>query len=47
MQNTFKKFEPAGLLSYLLIDNDGNMQLGLYKKIFLNKLVLKFNTLKF
>jgi hypothetical protein len=46
MQNTFKNYEPAGPLSYLLMDNDGNMQLGLYKKIGLNKLVLilKFKT---
>jgi len=40
MQNTFNNYEPAGPLSYLLMDDDGNMQLGLYKKIGLNKLVL-------
>jgi hypothetical protein len=46
MQNTFNNYEPAGPLSYLLMDDDGNMQLGLYKKIGLNKLVLilKFKT---
>jgi hypothetical protein len=46
MQNTFNNYEPAGPLSYLLMDEDGNMQLGLYKKIGLNKLVLilKFKT---
>ena len=46
MLNTFKNYESAGPLSYLLMDDDGNMQLGLYKKIGLNKLVLilKFKT---
>ena len=46
MQNTFNNYEPAGPLSYLLMDDDGNMQLGLYKKIGRNKLVLilKFKT---
>ena len=41
MQNTFNNYEPAGPLSYLLMDDDGNMQLGLYKKIGLNKWELK------
>jgi hypothetical protein len=33
MKITFKNYEPVGPLGYLLMDNDGNMQLGLYKKI--------------
>jgi hypothetical protein len=46
MLNTFKNYEPAGPLGYLLMDKEGEMQLGLYKKIGRNKLVLilKFKT---
>jgi hypothetical protein len=40
MKNTFKNYEAAGPLCYLLMDNDGNMQLGLYKKAFFKSLVL-------
>ena len=40
MKNIFKNYESVGPLSNLLIDNDGNMQLGLFKKILFNKLVL-------
>lgn len=40
MKITFKNYEPVGPLCYLLMDNDGNMQLGLYKKAFFKSLVL-------
>jgi len=40
MKITFKNYEPVGPLGYLLMDNDGNMQLGLYKKIGQLKMVL-------
>jgi hypothetical protein len=40
MKITFKNYEPVGPLGYLLMDNDGNMQLGLYKKIGHLKMVL-------
>jgi hypothetical protein len=40
MKNSFKNYEAVGPLGYLLMDNDGNMQLGLYKKIGHLKMVL-------
>ncbi len=40
MKNTFKNYEAVAPLCNLLIDNDGIMQLGLYKKAFFKSLVL-------
>lgn len=42
MQNTFKNYEPVGPLSYLLMDMNDNMKLGLYNKIDENRLVFIF-----
>jgi hypothetical protein len=40
MLNTFKNYEPAGPLGYLLMDKEGEMHLGLFRKIDENRLVL-------
>jgi hypothetical protein len=40
MLNTFKNYEPAGPLGYLLMDKEGEMQLGLFRKMDENRLVL-------
>ena len=42
MQNTFKNYEPVGPLSYLFMDMNDNMKLGLYNKIDENRLVFIF-----
>jgi len=40
MLNTFKNYEAAGPLGYLLMDKEGEMQLGLFRKMDENRLVL-------
>ena len=46
MLNTFKNYEAAGPLGYLLMDKEGEMQLGLYIKKDENQLVFILNMRK-